>query len=300
MPRPDTFIVGAPKCGTTAMNTYLGQHPEVFIPTDKDTRFFGQDLTCITRLSEKEYIARYDDSHGSTRRVDASVYYLLSHDAAAEIHTFSPDAYIVAMLRDPVEMTYSHHAQLRFNGLGEDEDITVFADALAAESDRRDGQRIPPGTRVREALYYRELADYATQLQRYFHVFGRDRVHVILFDDFRADTHAAYQSLLEFLQVDSAFEPQISVVNPNTVVRFEALRSMLRLTPDGLKTMLPTALREPLRQRLRSLNTRVAKRPPLEPDVRRALATELRPGVERLATLIDRDLSHWCSDAAAT
>lgn len=292
-PRPDTFIVGAPKCGTTAMNDYLGEHPDVFVPADKDVRFFGHDLTMISRLTEEQFLARYADSQGATRRVDASVYSLLSTTAATEIKQFEPDAFIVAMLRDPVEMAYAHHAQLRYNGLGEDEDLVDFADALAAEADRRQGRRIPPKTRVREALYYRVLADYETQIARFFDVFGRDRVHVIIFDDFRADTLGTYQRLLAFLEVDPSFAPDLSVVNPNTVTRSESLRKLSSWTPAGLKSLVPAGLRKRASSKLRALNTRVAKRPPLADDVRLALAAQLRPGVERLSTLLDRELA-WC------
>jgi hypothetical protein len=259
------------------MNDYLAQHPDVFVPADKDRRFFGGDLTMVSRLTEAEFLARYAAAAGERRALDASVYYLLSRTAATEIRAFSPDARIVAMFRNPVDMLYAHHAQLRFNGLGEDEDLEDFSEALAAEPDRRAGQRLPPGTRVREALYYRELASYAPQLQRYFDVFGRERVHVIVFDDFRADPLAASQGLMRFLEVDDSFAPDTRVVNPNTVTRFPWLRSALAAVPADAKRALPGVVRKQLSRRLRSANTKVARRPPLDPTLRARLAAELRP-----------------------
>ena len=45
MPKPDFFIVGAAKCGTSSLYTYLRQHPDIFMPHMKEPNFFGSDVT---------------------------------------------------------------------------------------------------------------------------------------------------------------------------------------------------------------------------------------------------------------
>ena len=59
MKKPDFFIVGAPKCGTTAMDEYLRQHPDIFMSA-KELHFFGKDL-CFTlpRISKKSYLDNF-------------------------------------------------------------------------------------------------------------------------------------------------------------------------------------------------------------------------------------------------
>ena len=165
MRRPDLFIVGAPKCGTTALNEYLRAHPDIYIPLVKELHFFGQDLTFrfTPRISEREYLQLFVPGRAASRLGEASVRYLQSRTAAREIRAFSPTAHIIAMLRNPVDMMHAMHSELCFSGM---EDILSFEAALDAEEARMRGERIPPGTNVPEMLYYRTSARFTEQLER--------------------------------------------------------------------------------------------------------------------------------------
>src|ERR1051325_3379611 len=106
--RPDFFIVGAPKCGTTAMNGYLRQHPQIFMPERKDITYFGTDLKFErSRISYDEYISLFQDANDALRIGESSVWYMYSKTAAEEIKSFSPSASIIVMLRNPVDMLYA-------------------------------------------------------------------------------------------------------------------------------------------------------------------------------------------------
>ena len=94
---------------------------------------------------------------------------------------------------------YAQHNQLIFNVI---EDIPDFAEALAAEPERRAGRRLPPGPINVENLFYRHSVQFSEQLERYFDVFGRENVHVMLFDDLRRDGAREVRGVLEFLGVD--------------------------------------------------------------------------------------------------
>ena len=86
MRRPDFFIVGAPKCGTTAMIDYLKQHPEVFVPDRKELDYFGSDLVFKGhRLTEAEYLSFFSRATTEKRAGEGSVWYLHSTTAALEI-----------------------------------------------------------------------------------------------------------------------------------------------------------------------------------------------------------------------
>ena len=140
MRRPDFFIVGAPKCGTTAMNDYLKDHPELFIPARKKLHFFGSDLELrrSRRITTQEYLSYFALARAEKRLGEASVWYLYSQRAAAEIKAFSPAARIIIMLRNPVDMMYSMHSQRLYSGK---QDIRDFAEALEVEEERRQGLR---------------------------------------------------------------------------------------------------------------------------------------------------------------
>lgn len=295
---PDFFIVGAPKCGTTAMHSYLRQHPDVFMPLSKEPLYFGDDLSRrYGRLRRDEYLALFAPATAEQRLGEASTWYLYSRSAAREIKAVAPAAAIVVMLRSPIEVMRAQHSQLLFN---RQENITDFAEALAAEPERRRGERLPPGPIRRETLYYRDTVRFAGQLQRYLEVFGAERVHVILHDDLQRDLAGEYRRLLAFLGVDPDFEPDFSRKNENKLVRNQLVQRLL-YAPPILVRFAPALRRHALVRRLRdglaTLNSRPAARPALDPTVAQQLAQELAPEIAQLGELLGRDLSAWVSHA---
>ena len=294
--RPDFFIVGAPKCATTAMYAYLRAHPQVYLPDVKELHYFGSDFVRrrTPRLSEEEYLAHFVDADGALRVGEASVRYLQSKRAAEEIREFAPDGRIIAMLRDPVEMMHAQHGEHLFLGM---DDIADFGEALAAEEERKRGERIPAAANIADSLFYRDSARFAEQLERYFDAFGRDRVHVIIYDDLREDPARAYRETLAFLDVDPTFVPSFDVVNPAKAPRSTVLRDLVADPPSWLRRLLRATTSRHLRKRvyegLFRWNARRSPRAPIDPDLRRRLRAELAPEVRRLGELLDRDLTRW-------
>jgi len=290
--KPNFFIVGAPKCGTTAMNDYLAQHPEVFIPDNKEVHFFGRDLhfTKGALRDEGAYLALFG---GATepRRGEASVWYLYSSTAAREIRAFNSDAKIIAMLRNPADMLYSQHSQFLYNG---NEDIPDFREALAAEGERRAGRRIPKSAHLVQGLFYSETVRYAEQLERYLAVFGRENVHVIVYDDFRADLPGTYRETLRFLGVRDDFAPEFAVVNPNKRARSKVLRDFVQTPPESVKRLsrlfFPRVLRQRVMRGLDQANIRYEARAQLEPELRLELTRCFAPEVDKLERLLGREL----------
>jgi len=291
--RPDFFIVGAPKCGTTALDAYLKQHPQIFVPDAKEIHFFGQDLK-LNRYRDDlpTYLGRFRGAAGFQRAGEASVWYLYSRTAAREIREFQPDARIIIMLRDPVEVMYSQHAQAIINGLG-DEDILDFAAALEAEPERRAGRGVPPHCTFADGLFYREIVRFGAQVARYLEVYPRERVHFVIFDDFKADTAAAVRGALAFLEVDESAELNLEVVNANQVVRSHRLRSLQRRIPGRLKDAVPAGPRRALSRAINRANMPYRKRAVMDPALRSRLKAELADEVAALSEVVGRDLTHW-------
>ena len=295
MKRPDFFIVGAFKAGTTAMYEYLRAHPQLFMSVPKEPMYFGQDITPrYRRMTEEEYLGLFKGMADSQRAGEASPWYLYSTSAPREILDFSPRAQAIVMLRNPVDVMYAHHSQLVFN---KREDLVDFGAALAAEEDRRRGERIPAGALRPESLYYRHSVRFADQLRHWFEVFGRDRVHVIVFDDMIADPRAVYRATLEFLGVDPTYEVDLSVYNANRRARSGVVQGLIFAPPRPLRALfgrlrtLPVAHR--VRDRLVSANSKRAARAEMDPELRRQLTAEFAPQVADLGELIGRDLSAW-------
>lgn len=302
MSAPNLFIVGAPKCGTTAMYHYLAQHPDVYMSTIKEPCFFGSDLTIVNRRGHirelDPYLALF---RGRSERVrgEASIWYLTSQRAAAEIRAFNRDARIVIMLRNPVDFLYSLHAEYLWNS---NEDLEDFGAALAAEPDRKAGRRWPAHVQVLQGIYYREMASFTDQVGRYLDVFGRERVRVYLLDDLAADAAAVYGDAVRFLDIDAGFQPDLGVVNPQKQARSKRLQSLINTPPEGLlrtaRALLPPAVRRRLFNRVKTLNDSGKPRPPMDERLRQALESEFRPEVDRLSALLDRDLTRWCRPKA--
>lgn len=296
MRMPEFFIVGAPKCGTTAMNDYLQQHPEIFLPKKKEINFFGSDLVFYKpRVTKEEYLSHFAEAKNEKRVGEAAVWYLYSKRAAAEIKAFSPDGSIIIMLRNPVDMMYSLHAQRLYN---DNEDLRDFEEALAAEKDRQQGRRIYKNAANAMGFFYRDAARYTQQVRRYFEVFGREKVHVIIFDDFKKDTPRSFHETCEFLGVNTQFHPEFNIVNPRKTVHSATLRNFLRYPPPSVRWVLRSLGLRPVewgfKGWLKRLNTKVEPPSDINPALRQALRAEFLPEVEQLSELLDRDLTHWC------
>lgn len=290
--KPDFLIVGAPKCGTTAMNDYLARHPDIFIPEIKEVHFFGRDLE-ITKGALRDEAAYLNLFDGATEPVagEASVWYLYSKTAAKEIHAFNPNTKIIVMFRNPPTMLYSQHSQFLFNG---NEDIEDFREALTAEPERKAGRRIPASAHFAEGLLYSETVKYAEQLTRYFDTFGRDNVHVIFYEEFRADLPKVYRDTLKFLGVREDFAPEFAVINPNKRARSKLLRNFVQEPPESIKRLsrvfFPRSLRQRVMKGLDQANIRYEARQPLDPELRGELERRFAPEVEKLETLLGRPL----------
>ena len=295
---PCFFVVGAPKCGTTALCNYLSQHPAVFIPHIKEPNFFGKDLTGIKAAKDlRDYLSLFRDA-GECIAGEGSSWYLFSKTAAQEIYDFNPKARIIIMLRNPADVLYSLHNQMLYDG--NNEDIEDFAEALRAESDRRKGLRIPKTCKRREALLYSEVVRFTTQVERYLTVFGSHNVHIIIYDDFKADSLSSYRKVLSFLRVDDAFVPTIKVINPSKQVRTKVLRKFYSDPPawsqSVARVILPRELRRRIRSGIRSLNTRHEPRQPMALEIRRELNALFTPEILKLSDMLGRDLTNWSVD----
>ena len=211
MKRPNFFIVGAPRCGTTAMYHYLKAHPDVFMPDVKEPQYFGADLTFKRHPrveTEDEYLKLFDAAKGESRLGEASPWYLHSEAAPFEIKNFCASAKIIIQLRNPVDMIYSLYSRNLLRGR---ETISDFATALEAEPERRQGRRIPAGTDSTQAVLYRRMGSYAPHVERYLKVFGAENVHFVIFDDIVSEPAKAYQSVLRFLEIDENLRAKVVV-----------------------------------------------------------------------------------------
>jgi len=296
--KPDFFIVGAPRCGTTALFSYLRQHPDVFLPEYKEPHYFNTDMTSGGAIrDEASYLNLFAPARDQRRVGEASVYYLSSKIATSAIHEFCPDAKIIIMLRDPVEVLYALHAHHLAAWV---EDVWNFEQALALEEDRRRGLRLPEHNQDPHKLFYRQTVRFAEQVRNYRDVFGMENLHIIVYDDFKRNPAQAFQRTCLFLEVNPDLPIEFPVIWSNPSFRSPALARFLQHPPWYLRGLgrafVPRKLRARFVNSLWTWNSIRAPRPPMPVEVRKRLTAQLAPEVEELSALLGRDLSQWSAN----
>ena len=292
MPRPNFFVVGAPKAATTALYHALRAHDEVFVPAVKEPHFYAYlaDRSAAGHLYPDEASARrryaelYAGVDGERAIGDTSTTNLVVRGAAEAIAAEVPDARIVAILRQPVDRAFAHWSHFRAAG---GEPIADFAEAVRQEEPRQ---------AAGYPFTYRYLAwgRYSEQLRPYLERFGRDRVLVHLYDDLCADPDAVVRSTLRFLDLDaSSAVPRVERHNEMPVPRLPRVQGAL----DGggrAGRVMRRVLPPPARRAAAGWSAaHLSAKPSIDPAVRAELTERFTEEIARLEALIGRDLAAW-------
>lgn len=285
--KPDFFIVGAARSGTSSLYNYLIQHPAVFMPDAKEPHFFyNNDEPGAPVLGEKdlsEYLELFKGVPDDTRAGEASTSYLYVANAAREIKQLQENAKIIMILRNPVDRAYSHYWTSVRDGV----EPLSFEEALEAEPERKRQNRW-------HGLLYVETGGYAEQVSRYLDVFGRERVQIHLFEDLSQNAEKVCGEVFSFLDVDPSQSIDVTrIYNRAGPVRNRLLAQLL--IPRGfkkpIKRVLPRPWRDGFGDRLRTANRKPV--PEMDPKTRLRLQETFGDDILRLEGLIGRDLSRW-------
>lgn len=297
---PSFFIVGAPRCGTTALSKALARNPRISFSKPKETHFF---LEPHPNLSDAEartlYLERYHPHLGTHHQVlgDGSVSYLYSSDAITRALRFDARAKFIVLVRNPLEMLPSYHSRMLYQL---DEDIKDFAKAWALQDSRASGRNLPKRCRDPRLLQYGEVGKHGAHLERLFEVAGRDRCLVIVFDDFRRTPRLVYEQVLRFLSVDDDGQTQFSRKRETSGFKSRWLQQFVMNPPPWLWRFIELgdpakilARLKPIRRRIKTFNTYQEARPALSPEMRSILRAYFAADLRKLSALLNRDLSHW-------
>ena len=300
MKRPNFFIVGAPKCATTALYEYLITHPDIFMPSDmKEPCFFCKDFPYQRRVtSMDEYLQLFDDANDNHLIVgEASVWYLYSKVAIQNLYEFNPESKLIVMLRNPVEQVHAMHMQCYIMDY---ENKTNFEKAWRLQENRKNGKDLPNPCKVEQFLQYRDIASYSAQIERLLSIFPRNQVKFILYDDLKSNARQVYLDVLGFLGLEDDNRQEFPVGNPSQRYKIQWLGEFLSDQPRWLKVLKSWFKRAfgikrlKIRSFVNKRNVEVGKRKPLPPHLITELKTDFREDVARVSSLIQRDLKHWC------
>jgi hypothetical protein len=209
---PNFFIVGARKCATTSLYFYLKSIPGVYMSPVKELFYFAPnavkgDLWDVIR-DKKEYLGFFKNAKGHIAIGEGTPIYLWDPDAPKLIHQTVPYARIVMSLRDPVERAYSQYLMsTKFTGRK-----SSFYDELMRSYKNQEKVYGRSGLLVELGMYYQ-------QVRRYFDIFGREQVKVLIFEELVQDPTKYVNEVLAFLGINYKATEIRGHYNPDSVPR---------------------------------------------------------------------------------
>lgn len=294
---PDFLLVGAARAGTTAIDRYLRQHPEIFLPRVKEPCFFafagmtteykrGKFSFAVT--DSESYEKLFKDRKPNQLAGDLSTPYLFLYKQTQEnIQRYHPDPKrlrIVILLRQPVDRAYSQYRWRLRDGREE----LSFAEAVAAEPIRkREGFSFD--------YLYLERSYYAAALQAYRDQFLH--VHIIFYEDLRKDPLLVMQGLCRFLGVDPEFPFQaIGEVNGTWSPRYPWLSRLVTFEHPlkyRLLNRIPGHWRDSIRAGFTKINAVKHAEEQLDPEYRRQLTERFTKDILAVQSITGRNLASW-------
>lgn len=231
MNKVNLFIVGAPKCGTTAWAEYLSAHPDIEFCSSKEPHFFCDDFQNFRwAKTDQQYADLFSDLSATSSYIgEASPMYLFSNNAARNIYDYNPEARILILLREPSRFLQSYHRQL-LNIF--EEDVADIERAWSLQEDRSKGKSIPRTCREPSFLQYREAASFSSQVARFLNLFGTSQVKILIFENWVRDAASEYAHVLEFLGLPASDFSEFEVVNKSYQSRSAKLARFTHRPPS--------------------------------------------------------------------
>ncbi len=238
------FVIGGTqKGGTSALASFLRQHPQICMPADrKELHFFDREEEFSGKPSYRNYHNSFRPEKEQTVIGEATPIYMYWNPAPARIWTYNPAMKWIVILRDPAERAFSAWNMETQRG----RENLSFEEAIATEA-ARCREALPLQHRI---YSYTDRGFYAAQLRRLFNIFGRDQCLVLLNEDLRNHHQKTLQDVFRFLQVDDSFVPDAAEVFHHEIdetpsaVTIDKLRQMFYFDVRELEKLLPRVLKE--------------------------------------------------------
>ncbi len=263
---PDYIIAGAMRCGTTALNSYLRDHPDIAVSSAKEVHYFDAKYD----LGLDWYREQFPDSAGAVAVGEATPNYIFRSEALDRIQQTLPDVKLLIMLRNPMDRAYSHYWHDRARAKIDE----GFAEVVDRELG---GEDIGPAAYVARGRYGEQIESVLAR-------FDRSAVHVETFDDLVAKPGEVYASVCRFIGVDDTYRPANlgQPVNPFLEFRSLRLREWARRLPKRAESLVGR------------FNRRTSSGyPPMDPAVRGRLKNVFDEANAKLEILLGWQSPDW-------
>lgn len=291
MEKTNFFIIGAPKCGTTALAQWLSAHPDIFMPPVKEPHFYSKDLANQQAPTRAEYDRLFKGATTQHKAVgEASVWYLYSKEAVSNILSEIPDAKFIVSLRNPIDMAYSLHRQ---QIVATNETIEDFNKAWNAQGQRKQGINIPRRCEDPRLLLYGQICMLGMQMDLLFTTCKREQVYVAFLDDIEIDAKAVYEDILDYLKVPSDHRTSFEVVNVASQRRSMALARSIKSVNLARQRIGIPRLGTGLMPLMDRLNRRKCQQSAMNGTTRDFLKSYFEEDIQLLERVLNRQLRNW-------
>lgn len=293
MIKPNTFLVGAPKCGTTSIAQWLREHDEVFFSEPKEPYFFCRPSLQIANIrSLKDYEALFSKVAGQKIVAEGTTASMYDKTSIPKIFCYNPESSLVVMLRNPLEQAISWYGENVKQGR---EEITDFYKAWC-ESDTRKTDSLNRINNIDPILLnYKAICSLGSQLQNVYKYYDNNKVHVILFDDLVTNPKEVWMNLLKFLKISddnrSSFKAENIGFVPKNIKSYRQLRASASYIKNLIGFKGGTGFMNKIfklykREEDKSVDLLTIKQKDIIMDY-------LNHEISLLEKLLERDLSHW-------
>ena len=218
----DLIVIGAQKCGTTALYRYLSEHPDIEMPTTKELNYFTSIGT--QQPSFETYRSLFPKRIGRNQQfssVDISPSYLLDAPTAAKnIQHLFPSAKLVVVLREPVKRAIS--SWFMYKKYYQTQPNWYFEANWVANSTNRNLETTPrsstfgnnfvadieeeikvleSGGRIEYPIV--EFGHYKDQLKHYFSLFGSDEIKILESEELKNSTQACLNQITDWIGLNT-------------------------------------------------------------------------------------------------
>jgi hypothetical protein len=292
--KPNFFIIGAPKCGTTALSEYLRTHPDVFFSDPKEPNYFNTDFSDRQRqvCNENDYLNLFKEAKDGDKAIgEGTVWYLYSREAVSNILEFNPEAKFIIMMRNPIDMFVS----LYYNRLwrSSEDAKNSIEDAWNLQESRKKNRNIPRRCRDPKLLQYGEICKLGEQVERVLRLLRREKILFIFFEDFKNNTKEVYRKTLSFLNLVEDSKEVFPVINKRRIIKYEFLRDIIYFI-GGFKKRVGIKKSFGVLNIFYELNKKEVKRDVcLEQSFKNRLINYFEKDIIKLSKLTHKDLSDW-------
>jgi hypothetical protein len=291
--KPSLFIVGAAKSGTTAWTQYLTTNPRIQVGLAKEPNYFCRDIRLKRRMTLAQYRGNFSATHASAVKLDASVLYLFSEDAAQAIRAFHPQARVLIFLRDHVSFLRSYHNEMIFQG---NENVTDLEQAWSLADARRKGGALPHRCTDARLLDYPRCADFRQHIERFLSAFPANQVCVLWMAHWKQAPDIYFAALQRYIGVEPVAKPEFATIGRARKHRSRLLGHLINIRPPGaimnayyrIRERLGIHGRTRLVGRLKALNMQDAELPPVSDNFRRLIEHRCRADLDFVMAQAER------------